>query len=47
MLRDIENEFKELAKDLELDEICVDDLSQEDIKMWGYDSWEEFWESNM
>lgn len=47
MIQNVENEFKELAMGLELDEICTDELTQEDLELWGYDNWEDFWESNM
>ena len=47
MIQKIENEFKELVRNLEIDEVCTDELTQEDLELWGYDNWEDFWESNM
>ena len=45
MIKEIENEFKELIKDLKMDEFDVDNLTQEDLEMLGYDNWGDFWES--
>ena len=46
MINEIEKEFQELAKNLEIDEID-DELTEDDVIMWGYDSLEDFWESNV
>lgn len=45
MIKEIENEFKKLAKSLEMDELDDDNLTQEDLQMLGYDNWDDFWES--
>ena len=45
MVDEIEKEFQELVKNLEIDEIDVG-LTEDDVVMWGYDSLDDFWESN-
>lgn len=45
MIKELENEFLELIKDIDLDEID-ETLTEEDIRMLGYDSLDDFWESN-
>jgi hypothetical protein len=45
MTKEIENEFKELVKSLEVDELDIDNLTQEDLGMLGYNNWDDFWES--
>jgi hypothetical protein len=42
MVDKITKEFQEL----EVDEID-DELTEEDVAMWGYDSLDDFWESNI
>lgn len=46
MISEFEKEFRELVKNLEIDEIS-DELTEDDVAMWGYDSLDDFWESNM
>lgn len=46
MVDKITKEFQELVKDLKVDEID-DELTEEDVAMWGYDSLDDFWESNI
>jgi hypothetical protein len=46
MVVEITKEFQKLVKDLEVDEID-DELTEDDVMMWGYDSLDDFWESNM
>lgn len=46
MINEIKNEFRELVKNLEIDEID-DELTEDDVIMWGYDSLDDFWESNV
>lgn len=46
MIKEFENEFRELIKDIDLDEID-ETLTEEDIRMLGYDSLDDFWESNI
>jgi hypothetical protein len=36
-------EFEALVAELEIDE----QLTEEDVMMWGYDNWDDFWESNV
>ena len=46
MIGEYENEFKELIKNINMDEID-EDITKEDIIMWGYKDWDDFWESNI
>lgn len=46
MIKEFDIEFKDLLSELGLDEID-DELTKDDIELWGYSSWEEFWESNI
>lgn len=46
MIKETYIELKELVRELDLDDIN-DELTHEDIQLWGYSSWEEFWENNM
>lgn len=44
MADEITKEFQELVKTLEVDGID-DELTESDVITWGYDSWDDFWES--
>ena len=46
-MNEIEKEFMDLANSLYADEIDIEGITENDIKMWGYDSWDDFWESNI
>lgn len=46
MIKEINKEFQELIKSLEVDEID-DELTEDDVVMWGYESLDDFWESNI
>lgn len=46
-MNEIEKEFMDLANSLYTDEIDIEGITDNDIKMLGYDSWDDFWESNI
>ena len=46
MIREIENEFKELIENIHVD-VIDEEVTEEDVVMWGYEDLEDFWESNI
>ena len=46
MIREIENEFKELVENIHVD-VIDEELTKEDVVVWGYKDLEDFWESNI
>ena len=46
MIREIENEFKELIENIHVDAID-EELTEEDVIIWGHKNLEDFWESNI
>ena len=45
MFLDIEDEFKEVVKNISCGDI-EEEITEDDVKSWGYDNLDDFWESN-